>query len=156
MNAKEEFTTLIRALELQPSEFEVMVRNRPSILAVTGPHGETLLHWLAVEARSEAVRTLARLGAKIDTVNEFGNTALMECSQVGKLEMVSLLLDLGANPHFQSPRDKNTPLHLAAQSGRMEVYDLLIARGADSMAKNKFGETPLDLLEFNRKWVKSP
>jgi len=125
------------------------------ILAVTGPHGETLLHWLAVEERPEAVRTLARLGAKIDTVNEFGNTALMECSQVGKHQMVSLLLDLGANPHFQSPRDGNTPLHLAAQSGRMEVYNLLISRGADPMTKNKFGETPLNLLEFNRKWVKS-
>ena len=36
-----------------------------------------------------------------------------------------------------------TPLHLAAVNGHKEIVELLIAKGADVNAKDKFGDTPL-------------
>ena len=149
-----DFANLLRVVETDPAAFSSMVNQDYSVLARTGPHGETLLHWLAVEGRSEAVKQLARLGAQVDTVNEFGNTPLMECSQLGNGAMVSLLLELGANPNKQSDRDKNTALHMAAESGRSDVVNLLLSGGADPLLKNTCGETAQDLHEFNRKWVR--
>jgi ankyrin repeat protein len=155
MNINSDFFDLVRAIEMHPDEFELAVQDCPAILEATGPHKETLLHWLAVENRLESVKLLSRLGAKIDAVNEFGNTPLMECSQIGYQQMVLLLLELGANTCFQSSKNKNTPLHMAAESGRKEVYGLLISKGANPLLKNDYGETPEDLLRFNKKWVKS-
>ena len=41
--------------------------------------------------------------------------------------------------------DGQTALHLAAQAGRKEAVALLIARGADTKAKDKSGDTPADV-----------
>ena len=37
-----------------------------------------------------------------------------------------------------------TPLHKAAYEGYREIVELLIAKGADVNAKNRYGTTPLD------------
>ena len=49
-------------------------------------------------------------------------------------------LGLGVN---QKDNLGETPLHLAAFSGHIEVIDLLITHGADVRIKNKAGKTPL-------------
>jgi ankyrin repeat protein len=149
-----DFANLVRVVESDPTAFSYMVNQDNSILARTGIHGETLLHWLAVEGRLLAVRQLAELGAQVDTINEFGNTPLMECALLGNDSMVSLLLDLGASPNKQSERDRNTALHAASENGHSEVVNLLLSRGADPLLKNDYGETAQDLHKFNRKWVK--
>ena len=38
-----------------------------------------------------------------------------------------------------------TPLHKAAYEGYREIVELLIAKGANVNAKNKYGTTPLDM-----------
>lgn len=40
-------------------------------------------------------------------------------------------------------RKRNTPLHVAAMTGARSLADLLIARGADTNARNRAGATPL-------------
>jgi hypothetical protein len=154
MNA--EFASWLRAIELDPSGFASTVTRDPSILTRPGPCQETLLHWLSVEGRAESVKLLAQLGAKVDTVNEFQNTPLMECAQMGNALMVSVLLELGANPNCQSLRDKNTAIHLAAESGYKEVVDLLLSHGSDPTLRNAYGETFKDMEEFSRRWVRPP
>ena len=77
----------------------------------------------------------------------------MECAQIDRYQMVLLLLELGADPNFKSPRDQSTPLQRAGESGREEIYHLLISKGADPNTKNDFGQIPQDMLEFGRKWV---
>jgi len=44
-----------------------------------------------------------------------------------------------------------TALHWAAQAGRNDVYDYLVARGADPNAKDRFGVSAKDLLKQNIK-----
>ena len=63
-------------------------------------------------------------------------------SEAAEIESIRACLAAGADP---DPRDKDgrTPLHDAAQGGRMEVVEVLLAAGADPDARSESGSTPL-------------
>jgi ankyrin repeat protein len=77
-------------------------------------------------------------------------------------ELVSSLLDKGISineiqyqNHAPSWRDRfpfglGTPLHYAAQEGKVELVKLLLSRGADPTVKNTKGRTVLQSAEFYR------
>jgi hypothetical protein len=78
-----------------------------------------------------AARNLLRLtgGRGIDRVGGTGHNALtMACSR-GHAEMVSLLIDYGANVCFETPRG-GTPLIEAAKGNFLSLAMMLIQRGA--------------------------
>ena len=56
-----------------------------------------------------------------------------------------LIIELLENVHSQRSTDNATPLHLASQSGKVDVARMLIERGADLTAQSKDGETALHL-----------
>lgn len=56
----------------------------------------------------------------------------------GKTNMVSLLLEKGANIESKT-RDGLTPLHCAARSGHEQVVDMMLERGAPISSKTKVG-----------------
>jgi ankyrin repeat protein len=62
----------------------------------------------------------------------------------GKSNMVTLLLDKGANLESKT-RDGLTPLHCAARSGHENVVDVMIQRGAPISSKTKNGLAPLHM-----------
>lgn len=78
------------------------------------------------------------------------------------LELVSFLLDRGISineiqyqNHERSWRDRfpfglGTPLHYAAQEGKVHVVKLLLSRGADPTIKDAKGRTVLQSAEFYR------
>lgn len=69
--------------------------------------------------------------------------ALVNAARSGEPDEVERLLDQGA-PISGRQRDHLTPLHAAAQRGRRDVAELLIARGADVNAvSDDGGHTPL-------------
>jgi ankyrin repeat protein len=55
------------------------------------------------------------------------------------------LLEEGINPNSCEDRARVTPLHFAAQNNALKIAKLLIAAGADIVAENKEGDTPLDI-----------
>jgi hypothetical protein len=63
-------------------------------------------------------------------------------------EMVGLLLEVGASPH-DVDSDANTPLHIAAALRPMpdNLFATLLNAGAHLDARNKQGETPIQLLQ---------
>lgn len=86
------------------------------------PTGERLAKalvgkWVSIDAR-----------ARID-----GSTALLIATNRGSVPNVRFLLNMKANPNIADQRGL-TPLLSAASDGRIEIVDLLLAKGADSRA----------------------
>lgn len=121
----------------------------PQFCARRGPLGETLLHYFAVEYQPELVRALAASGAEVDVENEFGKTPLMEAGMLENLEMMTLLLELGAKVNHQSSSDQSTALHIAVEFDKSKAYRLLIDAGADPTLKNAYGEMATTLPSSN-------
>ena len=45
---------------------------------------------------------------------------------------------------MQKNNHGETPLHIAAREGHIDIAELLINKGADVNAKNNYGKTPFD------------
>ena len=64
-----------------------------------------------------ALAQLLDQGAHVDARNEHGYTPLMGAVAMGRIDMVKLLLDRGANPALED-KTARTALHYAAMTGR--------------------------------------
>jgi ankyrin repeat protein len=106
------------------------------------------LAWAARNDRAGAVRTLVARGADPDA-DVYRGTALAWAAAQGRLAAVQALLDLGADVNragtFGGPGHGEgvTALHLAAQSGHLDVLETLVAHGAGLGARDGiWGTTP--------------
>ena len=81
-----------------------------------------------------------------------GSTPLHCASWKGHDELVTLLLDCGADINSRNENDHwgDTPLHAAAHGNRRAVAAILIERGADLVALNPKGKTPLEETEAHK------
>ena len=72
------------------------------------------------------------------------STPLGEAAKAGRIEMVKLLLDNGAEVDMACGKGNgDTPLTWASWSGYKDVVKLLLKRGADPNKADKYGCTPL-------------
>jgi len=91
-----DFDILLDAVLNEPHKVkDIVIANRECLRAVNYS-GENVLHWLAVENRTEEVELLRSLGSPIP---EF---ALVHALEAGYTEMVILLLELGADPNIET------------------------------------------------------
>jgi ankyrin repeat protein len=93
------------------------------------------------------VRTLIEADpGLLDARDTDGSTPLHCASWKGHIEVVNVLLDLGAEVNARNQNDHwgDTPLHAAAHGNQRAVAEALIGRGADLTARNPSGKTPLD------------
>jgi ankyrin repeat protein len=58
-------------------------------------------------------------------------------------QLVSLLIENGADVNVKTNKRRYTPLHIAACEGCVRVAELLLAGGAEVNAKSADGDTPL-------------
>jgi hypothetical protein len=79
--------------------------------------------------------------ADINARNEHGMTALMRAAYHGRVQMVRVLLEHGADPNL-SRNDNFTALSLAAFFGHAEIVDILMQRGANTNVATRFGTSP--------------
>jgi len=145
-----EFNRLVDALVSGTTTVANAANQDPQLHLRRGIHDETLLHFFSVESKPELVRALASLGSDLNTENEFGNTPLIEAVIKDDLSMAELLLELGANPNWQSSRDKNTALHVAADYERQDAVHVLLRFGASTGLQNKYSETSAALIAKNK------
>src|SRR5437879_9229514 len=90
---------LIRAARRGPDAVRELLRERPDLLGTkTAGAGESALHHRAIENALSAVRTLAAAGADVNSRDHSGSTPLMAAAQLHLVDMVALLLELGADP----------------------------------------------------------
>lgn len=106
-----------------------LLRDHPELLNARCIHGETVLHFLAVEGFVDGVQFLVASGADVDAVNKFGDTALVDVALLGNREIAEILLNHGANPNAHSVTNDNV-LAAATRSGDQELVDLLRSFGA--------------------------
>lgn len=121
-----------------------LLRQHPALLQARCLHDETPLHFCAVEGFLDAVRFFATAGMEIDAVNRFGDTALVDAVTLGHLEMVRLLLALGASPNTTSAV-RGPVLHAAAESGNDGVVLALLDAGARTDYVTDLGESIWDV-----------
>eukprot|EP00124_Ichthyophonus_hoferi_P001650 Ihof_evm11s91 gene=Ihof_evmTU11s91 len=100
------------------------------------------LHKLAYLGLTWPLRSQIMLGADVNVVNTYGQSALHVAAKRGYIGVVQVLLDRGASV---SPQDMNqiTPLHLAAANGHDDIVKCLLARGAEVCVMDNKGHTPL-------------
>ncbi|MDQ7823256.1 MAG: ankyrin repeat domain-containing protein [Candidatus Eremiobacteraeota bacterium] len=85
---------------------------------------------------------LLKKGARLEALNNYGETPLHTLSGLGRVEAVKVLLDQGANVLIQDTLGM-TALHIAVRKNHLDVVRLLIERGADVNCHDKQGNSPL-------------
>jgi hypothetical protein len=81
-----------------------------------------------------AVKALLDGGLPVDTKFRYDRTALSFAADRGHADIVTLLLDRGANVNAADTFYKATPLVWAAQNEHVDVLKILLARGATGAA----------------------
>lgn len=105
-----------------------------------------VLHAAAESANVEIFQWLLEAGADVNLFNRHGRTPLHEVSRnrASPADLVTLLLEHGADAHAQEKHSLKTPLHDAATFGNEQVTRALIKGGADIHARSRHPQnTPL-------------
>jgi ankyrin repeat protein/beta-lactamase regulating signal transducer with metallopeptidase domain len=75
------------------------------------------------------------------------NLPLYTCIKNGQTAMALTLLEKGADPEPQGPRDNQNLAYFAVQYNRPEILQALLNHGANPTLKDSHGESPLDLAQ---------
>lgn len=119
-------------------------------------NSEELCHPLCICERCSPSESTSERNQKlpfvnINTLNSQGVAALHVASSKGFSEIVSLLLDAGANVNLATEPQQQTALHLACAAERIDIVKLLLAcRNCSLDATDCVGDTPLHLITRNR------
>ena len=109
------------------------------------PSGNSLLILAAREGKAATVKALIERGARLGYRNRAGDSALMLAVLKDEREVAGLLIDAGASVNHEGW----APLHYAAFEGRVELFDRLLAAGADPAALVPNKSSPLMLAARN-------
>ena len=111
-------------------------------------HRPALMH-AVMRNDPEKIAALIKAGVWLDETDE-GETALHWAVSRQHTEIVTMLLDAGANPNVPD-NDGYTPLHDVAEMGdcppARTMLEALLAAGADPSRQEKNGRTPSELAE---------
>uniref|UniRef100_UPI0013E8C10C ankyrin repeat domain-containing protein n=1 Tax=Longirhabdus pacifica TaxID=2305227 RepID=UPI0013E8C10C len=121
------------------------VKNKGFDMNTPNKAGDTLLSAIA-QWDKESVAMLTELGANVDTLNSEGMTPLMQAAEKGNTEVVSYLLQKGANKDLQQASEETLPfsaLMFAVYKGHTETVQVLLDAGVNVDLQNIDGDTAL-------------
>nr|CCA16679.1 conserved hypothetical protein [Albugo laibachii Nc14] len=114
-----------------------------------GPNNAHAIHFATQYGHHELVELLIQFGAKLNVkVDDTGLTPLMIASQLGLVEIVTLLVLSGADLDAEDVIG-NTALHFAARVGNHNIAYILLAAGADAYILNMEDDNPIDLAIYH-------
>jgi ankyrin repeat protein len=107
--------------------------------------GYTALHHSAMKGHPESARRLLDAkGVKLDSLSRAERiTPLWLASSYGHKEVVSCLVDKGADMEIKSAHTLQTALSQAARNGHRTVVELLVEEGANPHCEDINSHTPL-------------
>jgi len=95
----------------------------------------------------EIVKYLVEQGAQVNNREiMFGEYPLHPASYYGNLELVEYLISQKAEIKIPNIHQE-TPLHLAANAGKKDIYDFLLFKGANPTYKDEYGQTAPEILQ---------
>ena len=119
--------------------------------------GNTALHRAVKEGSAQVSEDLLRLGARVEQMNRYGITPFYAAVAAGDAEMAKVLIRGSSREGIeiaaaQACRNGDTPLHLAAETGRKDILRMLVRPVSDFTltaldAENADGATPADVAE---------
>ena len=105
-----------------------------------GDHG-TALNAALARGELEIARTLLQNGTNVNTVDTAGFSSLYRAAQARHRAVVELLLEHQIDVNFHAGHE--TPLHVVAQNGELNICGLLLKHGAYVSSKMQEGWTAL-------------
>ncbi|KAL1006998.1 hypothetical protein UPYG_G00080410 [Umbra pygmaea] len=131
-----QFGVLERCKELVEAGYDVRQPDKENV---------SLLHWAAINNRSEVVKYYMLKGAIIDQLGgDLNSTPLHWAIRQGHLSMVIQLLKYGADPSVVDGEGYRS-LHLAILFQHMPIASYLMAKGQEVDLPDLNGQTPLML-----------
>lgn len=115
--------------------------------AISGEHGSPLIAAASL-GHTKMVSQLLNGGANVNfetsESQRRSRTALLAATRQSHIETIKVLLDAGANISIPCRVETmGQPLHWAAENGDTEIAKLLLDHGADPVAKDAYGGTPM-------------
>jgi ankyrin repeat protein len=105
---------------------------------------ETFALFEAIEEDdSDAVKKAIDAGAEVEDRDEEGRTALHVAALAGSPQIISLLVDAGADLSAMTETDEMSALMIAISEGNDPSFDVLLELGADPNQADANGFTPL-------------
>ncbi|MCI4394681.1 hypothetical protein PGIGA_G00171470 [Pangasianodon gigas] len=109
--------------------------------------GNTALHLAVCELHAKCVRELTSsrrtLPQHLNIYNYAGVSALHMAVQKGRCDIISMLLEAGADVNQMDQGSGRSPLHWAVECQSCSVVELLLRRGASVDQRSYSGHTPL-------------
>jgi uncharacterized protein len=135
-------SALITAIRNQDRPAALALIRQRTLVRQVEPDGTTALHWAVDVGDVDLVKALLRAGAT-NAANRYGSTPLELAAENGSPAIVDALLQAGADAKSATPEGE-TVLMTASRTGNVEVMRMLLARGADPNAQERwFGESAL-------------
>ena len=137
--------TTIAALVLVGCGESRQAANAPEAQTAKAP--DISIHEAVKEGNVEAVKQHIAAGTDVNTRGAGLNTPLLKAAQLGKAEIVELLIAEGADVRSKN-KYNSTALNYAVIfiKNNKDIVELLIAKGVDVNAKGVYG-TPLDMAD---------
>jgi ankyrin repeat protein len=110
------------------------------------------LSWAAAGDDPAILRELLKAGARVNSPDKKGYTALMGAINNRKIANVKVLLDAGGDVNAKVPETGDTPLTLPLYYAydSTQIIRCLLDKGADPNAANKYGRSALMLATFRK------
>lgn len=95
---------------------------------------------LRLNQREEDLDEALARGFDIDTLDDRGETLLLNAAYSGEREWAQVLLSRGANPNIANPMG-NTAIMIAVFDGRRQMFEILMRHGAKLERVNNYKHT---------------
>ncbi|MCP4573888.1 MAG: hypothetical protein GY838_16135 [bacterium] len=117
-------------------------------LTTVDTDGDTPLHWAAIAGHTEAVRELIAHGAALEARNHQEDSPLLYAVKRRHLAAATALLDAGADTEAANDYGRTPLLWVARETNDVPMARLLLERGAQVDAGDRFDATPLALASW--------
>ena len=121
-----------------------IIAKEPGLANACTPAGNTPLCYALMKGHMNVIEVLVEAcGTGLSTVCAEGSVLGLASAGCAYRAFRLLIDEAGADVNLRCASDGSTPLHIAAGGGLVQIARLLRARGADFLARDKNGDTPL-------------